>query len=189
MNNFFTYNNASGLVELNEPEILLIKEFSDLISDKRDSTKSKKSRAFREFTYIYLAIDWKSPYKDYSEQERHKEALRDAELTEEEFNDPLFRAACRKYKELQNSTRSIRMLKAAQKTIDDSIDYFSTIVDLNERDINGKPIFKMKDIISEISNLHKMHEELVILENQVKKEISETSKVRAGAIEGYKPKF
>lgn len=194
MNNFFTYNNVSGMVELNEPEILLIKEFSELMDPNRNKTTKDpegkhKSRAFREFTYIYLAINWRSPYADYSEQERHKEALKDASITEEEFNDPSFRAACRKYRDMQNSNRSIKMLKAAQKTVDDFIDYFETIVDLNERDDKGKPIFVVKNIISEISSLHKVHEELLTLEGQVKKEIAETSKVRAGATEGFKPKF
>jgi len=57
-------------------------------------------RAFREFTYIWLALSWKSIYSDYSEQERHEAALKDASLTEEEFNDPTFRAACRKFREI-----------------------------------------------------------------------------------------
>jgi hypothetical protein len=41
--------------------------------------------------------------------------------------------------------------------------------------------------MAEISSLHKVHEELVILESQVKKEISETSSIRAGAVDGYHP--
>ena len=41
--------------------------------------------------------------------------------------------------------------------------------------------------MAEIANLHKVHEELVILESQVKKEMSETSSVRAGAVDGYHP--
>jgi hypothetical protein len=58
------YNNLLKVLELNEPEILLVKEFSDLL--KRDKSKDK-SRAWSEFTYIYLAIDWKSPYNQYTE--------------------------------------------------------------------------------------------------------------------------
>jgi hypothetical protein len=117
-------------------------------------------RAFREFTYIWLALDWKSLYSDYDEQERHKLSLEDAGITEEEWNNPEFRAACRKYRDIQESNRSIKMLKAAQNTVDNFIDYFNTIVDLSERDANGKPVFKTKDVIAEISNLHKVHEEL-----------------------------
>ena len=188
----FQYDNVTGRVELNAPEILLIREFAALMDVKRNKCKEDpegkyKLRAFREFTYIYLAIDWMSPYRDYYEQDRHQEALRDAEMTEEEFNNPEFRAACRKYKALQDETRSINLLKAAQNVIDKFVDYFNNI-DVEERDEQtGKPIYKTKDVMAEISSLHKVHEELVILESQVKKEISETSSIRAGAVDGYHP--
>lgn len=188
----FQYDNVTGKVELNTPEILLIREFAALMDVKRNKCKEDpegkyKLRAFREFTYIYLAIDWMSPYRDYYEQDRHQEALRDANITEEEFNNPEFRAACRKYRALQDETRSIKLLKAAQNVIDKFVDYFNNI-DVEERDEqNGKPIYKTKDVMAEISSLHKVHEELVILESQVKKEISETSSIRAGAVDGYHP--
>ena len=188
----FQYDNVNGNVELNTPEILLVREFSALMTNERNKCKDDKTgkyklRAFREFAYIYLALDWQSPYYEYTEQERHEEALRDSSLTEEEFNNPEFRAACRKYKALQDATRSIRLLKAAQNTVDKFVDYFNNI-DVEERDPQtGKPIFKTKDIMAEISNLHKVHEELVILEKQVKEEISEISSIRAGATVGFMP--
>ena len=192
--NIFQYDNMHNRVELNMPEILLVKEFSELVKCERNICKEdpkgiKGLRAFREFTYIWLALDWKSPYSDYPEQERHKEALNDSGLTEEEFNNPEFRAACRKYRQLQESNRSIKMLQAAQNTVDNFIDYFNTVVDLSERDANGKPVFKTKDIISEISSLSKVHEELKILEGQVKKEMMETSSIRGGATDGFLPNF
>ena len=168
--NVFMYNNLTKVLELNEPEILLIKEFNDLY--KRDKSKSK-DRAWAEFTYIYLAIDWKSPYNQYTEQEKHEEALNDSGLTEEKFNDPIFRAACRKYRALQDSNKSIKL--------------FDTIVDLNERDQNGKPIFSAEKVMKEMSQLHKVHEELVTLEDQVKKELTEQSSIRAGIEEGFDP--
>ena len=62
--------------------------------------------------------DWASPYADYSEQERHAECLKDAELTEKEWSDPVFREACRKYKSLQDSNKSIKMLRAAMSAAD-----------------------------------------------------------------------
>jgi hypothetical protein len=66
----FQYDN--GKIELNVPEILLTKEFSVLMNNKRNISKLDpdgclKLRAFREFTYIWLAIDWQSIYSDYSE--------------------------------------------------------------------------------------------------------------------------
>ena len=182
--NVFLYDNGSNRLEINEPEILLIKEFKAL-SD-RDKTKNK-SRLWKELTYIYLAIDWKSLYNQYSEQERHQEALADSGITEEEFNDTLFREACRKYKALQESNKSIKMLKAAMNAADQFIDYFTDIVDLNERDINGKPIFTAEKVMKEVGMLNKVHEELITLENRVKKELAEKSTLRAGAIEDFDP--
>ena len=192
--NIFQYDNMKNRVELNLPEILLVKEFATLIEPKRNICKEdpkgeKCLRAFREFTYIWLAIDWKSVYSDYSEQERHEEALKDAHMTEEEFNNPEFRAACRKYREIQESNRSVRMLQAAQTTVDNFIEYFTNIVDLNDRDANNKPIFKVKDIISEISSLSKVNEELKTLEGQVKKEMMETTNIRGGVTDGFLPNF
>ena len=194
MNNFFEYNNVDGSVQLNGPELLLISEFKALMNTdrnkcKEDPTGCKHLRAFREFTYIYLAIHWQSPYRDDPEQTRHQSALKDASISEEEFNNPEFRAACRKFRNLQESNRSIKMLKAAQNTVDKFIDYFNNI-DIEERDPQtGKPIFKTKDVMAEISKLHEVHEELMILESAVKTEISGQSSLRGGAVDGFLPDF
>ena len=182
--NVFVYDNVNNRLEINEPEILLIKEFKDLYD--RDKSKNK-SKFWKELTYIYLAIDWKSPYSQYSEQERHEEAINDSELTEQEFNDPIFREACRKYKNLQDSNKSVKLLKAARSAADQFIDYFETIIDLNERDQNGKPVFSAEKVMKEMGMLNKVHEELIDLENRVKKELAEKSTLRAGAIEDFDP--
>ena len=88
--NIFQYDNMNNRIELNVPEILLVREFAELIECKRnickeDSKGTKGLRAFREFTYIWLAINWKSPYSDYAEQERHQEALKDAKIKKEDI--------------------------------------------------------------------------------------------------------
>ena len=184
MINFFVYDQVICRLELNEPEILLVKEFKSLL----EKDKSKGHKLFwKQLTYIYLALSWKSPYSQYTELERHEEALRDSELTEEEFNDPGFREACRKYRQIQDSNKSIKMLNAAKATVDRFIDYFEVIVDLNERDQNGKPIFSAEKVMKEVSNLTKVHQELVDLENAVKKELTEQSTLRAGAVEDFDP--
>lgn len=194
MNNFFMYNGNTGTLELNTPEILLIREFEALLDTDRNKCKEDpkgvyKLRAFREFKYIYLAIHWNSPYADYFNQDKHQESLKDANMTEEEFNDPLFRAACRKFKELQESNRSIRLLNAARLTVDKFINYFES-VDPQERDeVTFKPIYKVKDIMAEINTLNKVHESLTILDAQVKKELQETTSLRGNVEEGYTPSF
>ena len=182
--NVFVYDNVNNRLEINEGEILLVREFKNLF----DKDKSKdKSQAFKELTYIYLALDWKSPYSQYTELERHEEALRDSGLTEEEFNNPVFREACRKYRTLQESNLSVRMLNAAKLGAQQFIDYFTIIADLNERDVNGKPVFDAKKHFETMSKMHDLHEELTSLENLVKKELTETSTLRAGAIEDFDP--
>lgn len=192
INKIFVYDNVNNRIELNTAEIILVKEFAKLLDKNRNKCKEDPKgtlglRAFKEFTYIWLAIDWQSIYSDYYEQDKHNEALKDSGLTEEEFNDPDFREACRKYQELQNSNRSIRMLKAAQNTIDKFIDYFNNVDPEAKDTLTGKPIYKVKDIMAEISNISKVYEELKILESQVKKELAEQSSIRGGAIDGFEP--
>ena len=192
MLHIFQYDNENGKVQLDKGNILLIKEFADLMVNKRnicneDNTGEKHLKAFREFTYIWLAIDWESFYKDYSNQERHKEALKDSKLTEEEWNDPIFRTACRKYKEIQESNRSIRILHASQKVVDKFIDYFNDINPQERDEITGKPVWKVKDIQTELQNLPKVLDELKAVESQVKKEMEEQSQLRGGAVEGFTP--
>lgn len=178
--NVFDYDQRTGTVILNSADLALIDEFRTLI--KRD-----KDRADREFTYIYLAIDWKSPYSNYSEQERHEAALQDAHITEEEWNDPSFRAACRKYRALQESNRYVRLLKSAELVTDKITDYFNN-VDLEERNENtGAYVNKVSDIQKAMENAAKQIETLKMIESLVKKEITEQSQIRAGATEGFVP--
>lgn len=182
--NVFNYDNLNKQLELNEPEILLVREFKALLD--RDKTKFKE-RATKELTYIYLAIDWKSPYSQFYELERHEEALSDSGITEEEFNDPIFREACRKYRALQDSNKSIKLLNAARSAADQFVEYFETIVNLNDRKDDGTPIFSAKKVMEEMAKLSDVHQQLVQLENQVKKELTEQSTIRAGATEGFDP--
>ena len=178
--NVFDYDQKTGTVILNSADLALIDEFKTII--KRD-----KERADREFTYIYLAIDWKSPYSNYSEQERHEAALKDAHITEEEWNDPLFRAACRKYRALQESNRYVRLLKSAELVTDKITDYFNN-VDLEERNENtGAYVNKVSDVQKAMENAAKQIETLKMIESLVKKEITEQSQIRAGATEGFVP--
>lgn len=171
----FLYNAQTGQVEINKPDLLLIKEFSDLFDPirnkcKKDPHGTQHLKAFKEFSYIYLMLDWRSVYADFQEQDRHKEVMHDVGLTQEEFDDPKFRAACRKYRELQESSLVVKLYLAAKNTISRFIDYFDS-VDPQERDtLTGKPIFKVKDIMGEIGNLSDMLDKYKALELQVKKE-------------------
>ena len=189
MIDFFVYNGTTGLLEFNQPEFLLIKEFAKLYEPERNKCKEDKKgiqrlRARREFTYIWLKMNKKSPYSQYSEQEAHNEALNDASLTKEEFDDLDFRAACRKYLEIRDSDKIAKMLKAAQNKVDDITDYFDNILDLSER-VDGKPVYKLKDVIAEMKNLGDVITGLKNLELLYEKEQEAKSNLRADAVPGF----
>ncbi len=99
---FFAYDNNKNKIIVNEPEILLVKEFADLWTNERnkckeDPTGDQKIRGFKELIYIYMAIDWSAPGSKDTPANRHKYAVEASGLTEEELNDETFKAACKKY--------------------------------------------------------------------------------------------
>ena len=190
--NLFQWDNVNGKLELATSETFLIPEFNKLLDVERNKCKQDpkgtlKLRAFKEFAYIWLMLDWQSIIADYLEQDRHQEALQNSGLTQEEFDDPDFRAACRKYREIQDSNRAVRMLKAAQNTVDKFVDYFNNIDPEERNEDTGKPIYKVKDIMAEITNLSKVHEELTTLESQVKKNLASKTTLRGGVDDGFTP--
>ena len=189
--NIWDYNQKTGRAQLVTADLVLIDEFKKLLEPSRNKCNEDPSglehiRADREFTYIYLAIDWKSPYANYSNQEKHEAALKDAHITEEEWNNPEFRAACRKYVSIQDSNRYVRLLQAAQEVTDKIIDYFHN-VDLQEQDEQGKYLVKVKDVQAAMKEAADQIETLKQIESLVKKEVMEQSQIRGGAVEGFMP--
>lgn len=189
--NIWDYNQKTGRAQLLTADLVLIDEFKKLLEPSRNKCDEDPSglehiRADREFTYIYLAIDWKSPYANYSNQEKHEAALKDAHISEEEWNNPEFRAACRKYVSIQDSNRYVRLLQAAQEVTDKIIDYFHN-VDLEEQDEQGKYLVKVKDVQAAMKEAADQIETLKQIESLVKKEVMEQSQIRGGAVEGFMP--
>mgnify|MGYP003397902283 CR=1 FL=1 len=180
---FFVYDNVNGNVSIDEESILLIKEFTNLLENSRNITKhdktgKQKTRALREFKYIYLFFDWTSPYFQFTEQDRNIEALKDSELTQDEFDDPNFRAACQKYIMMQDASLDLKLLKSAMSAVEKQIFYLDN-VDLQERDpVTGKPIFKSKDLIAEIKGCRDLISTLRELEVQVKRGLATESTLR-----------
>ena len=187
---FFTYDKENECVVLSDIGLLLINEFNALMEPARnksklDKTGKGKERAFKEFSYIYLFLDWSSPYASLPEKDKHTASLQDSGLSDAEFGDPVFKAACRKYDEVQNSSLPLRLLQGAMKSIDSLIFYLNNI-DLNERDpLTGKPIYKSKDLIAEIKGCKDVIVGLNELETQVKKEIEPSNGLRGNTEAGY----
>lgn len=181
MTEFFLYNNQTGSLELNTHEILLVKEFDALWDKdrnkcKEDPTGNRRLRAWKEFKYIWLFVDWKSPYQQYLEMEKHKAALEDSGLTEDEWNDQIFRAAVRKYIEIKDSSRILSLIKTAFRTLE-KMRVFLDNIDLDERDpVTNKPIWKGKDILDNIGSIGIMADRLKDLEETYKKDLLDSKK-------------
>lgn len=177
----FTLNENLNPV-INKPDVFLIKEFKELFDEQRckgikgDPNGKLKFRAQRELSYIYLMYDWKTPYSEYSVSERKEAALLDSEMDVKGLEDPLFKAACLKYQDLQDS-RILRLLNSAYKAVDELRLYFDTL-DITEKDMQGKPVYSTKNVMAEIAGLGKTVEGLQQLQFMVMKEREKANDLR-----------
>lgn len=187
---YFTVDKSTGSLDFSDSRILLIKEFKVLLDSTRNKSKSDpegeiKERAQKEFTFMFLYLDWESPYFKYPEEDRQQASFDDSGLTEEQMNDPEFIEACKKYNELQDKIQELRLLKGCMLTIE-SIIYYLEHIDVNERNpSDGKPIYKTKDVIMEIKNARELIKTVRDLEKEVKEGVSDESSVRGGVELGY----
>lgn len=173
-------------LELNKDEILLIREFAELWDPQRnkmpgDLRGGERRLAFREFTYIYLMCDWESPYKNFSDNERHNEALYDSSLTEKQFEDAKFQRAVKKYKDIQE-THMARLLKSAYRAVDE-LRLFYELVNLQERDDKGMPVHNAKQVLDSLGGLGKVISSIEQLEEVVRKQKEASGKVLRGDVE------
>ena len=180
---FFGYDNQLNQITINQPEILLVKEFADLWTNDRnkcpeDPDGHKKLRGFKELIYIYMAIDWGAPGSKDTPANRHMYAMEASGLTEEEYNDPVFRAACRKYRELQEKSSLVGTMVETYTNKIHQMNEFIKSIDYNERTDTGMPIFKTKDTLDEMGRIDKALDALKSLEQKYKEEQDEVSGLR-----------
>lgn len=185
--NLFTYENYT--LRLNREEYLHIKEFAELFSlnfnkgEPGDKDGRKRDRAHKLCVYLYLVYDWKSPYSEYSDQEKHEAALEDAKIEDKDVRNETFEAAIVKYLELQD-TRMVKLLKDAYHMIDELRLYFRTTKLTDTDPMTGKYINSAKEAMTNLAGLSKTVEGLKELENLVKKEKQQEKGIRAGAQKG-----
>ena len=177
--NIFVFDNAENRLRIEEDSILLIKEFAALWDINRNKCKEDKTgklrlKAYKEFTYIYLTLDFKSPYFQYLEKDKHECALDDSGLTEEDIKDPLFLDAFHKYQEIQESDPILSLIKTAFKTLH-KMQVFLDNIDFNlDVDADGRPLYKPKDVINDIKSISECRTQLKELEIMHKKDLAES---------------
>ncbi len=178
----FIFDNVTNTLQIDDYSILLIKEFANLWNPERnkckeDKTGNKRLKAYKEFTYIYLVLDFKSPYFKSPIKDRQEAALIDSGLKEKDLEDPEFIAAYKKYEELQDADPILTSIKVAYRTLYKYQIYLDNI-DFTETDVDGKPIHKCADVLKSISEISKMRTTLQELEQTHKTNLAAQSKVR-----------
>lgn len=180
----FIFDNATNSLRIDDYSILLVKEFAKLWEPERNKCKEDKKgeqriRAYKEFTYIYLVLDFKSPYFKYLEKDKHEAALVDSGLTEDDLKDEDFLAAFRKYREIQEEDPILALIKTSYHTLYKMRIHLDGI-DFSEVDADGKPIWKPKDVIADLKGIGTMRAELQALEELHKTNMEAEAAVRGG---------
>lgn len=188
--NIFVFDNATQTLKINDYEILLVKEFAKLWDQKRnvcteDKTGQQRIRARKELTYIYLTLDFKSPYFKYAAKDKHEAALEDSALTEDDIKDDDFRAAYHKYDEIQNTDPILELIKTAYKTLRKTKVFLDSIDFVNDVDADGRPLYKPKDVMADIGSISKMRNELQALEVAYKENLVAATKLRGDNEPGF----
>ena len=170
---FFIFNNSTNSLEIDEYSILLVKEFADLWDQERNKCKEDKNgklrlKAFKELTYIYLVLDFKSPYFQYKESEKHTAALADSGMTEDMLKDKTFLAAFRKYKEIQDSDPILSLIKTSLNTLFKLQIWLDNIDFEDDIDDEGRLLYKPKEIFDSIAGIDRMRDQLLALEKKHK---------------------
>jgi len=170
-----------------DTELKLIPEFKALIT--RDRTPDKKT-ALKEFSYIYFIHDHRSPYYIYPEDERRLRVSTDAGLGQDYKPDKKVEDAVVKYLELSKTPtiKSLASIREGLLTSSRLIDSLRERIDaaLTDPDLEDlEPIVRSVTRMLEISEkLPKAIENITTLEEKIKKEESNDTRIKGGGKKG-----
>lgn len=184
----FTLENDAQ-VELNKEWIMLIPEFADLLKRDKgspgDYRGDKKLKAKRELTFIYFDLDFTSPIREWPEFERRQEAMRYAGLEEKDLDDKVM-AAHAKYDELLlGSSRSLKTLRAVEKSLDALDTYFENL-DFSATDKKGELVHNPNSYLLNLERLGKAYDSLDKFRKRVQEELKGEASIRGTATMGRK---
>ena len=166
----FNYENFE--LTLNMPEILLVKEFKEVVES--DTSKDKRW-AFKVFTYVWLSLDWRSPFVNYTEELRLKESLKQSSLTDEESKSEFVVRCFLKYKELLDSNLKLSIVGDMRKSIEQYRHYFRTVnftekVESGAR--KGTLLYDPEQYIKIMKNTNEIFNAIDVMEETLRKELS-----------------
>ena len=168
------------------PELRLVPAFKELIT--RDKDRFKKT-ALSEFTYIYFMYDWQSPYMNISAEDRHRQLCEYLKFGENWKPDQDVQEAIDQYLIFRESA-SAKALKSTKEALINSskvIDAMNHII-VEALEGDNKDMVTAMDttekLLSLADKLPKTIGVITTLEEKVKKEQHEDSKVRGGGKKG-----
>ena len=176
-----------------DPELRTIPQFKRIITRDRDR---KKRAAFKELAYIYFVYDYKSPYFIYPEAERRIRVRKDLELEPGWMEDKEIKEAVAAYisfldtpaiKSLiairEGLLSSAKVIDALRMRIDE------TLADATDQDAEdpvdiGSVVKSVTQLIELSEKLPKAIDTISDLEEKVKKEQSNESRIKGGGTKG-----
>lgn len=174
----FVYDNYK--LTLNTPEILLVPEFKKIW----DLDKSEdKSKAFEVFTYAYLMEDFRSPFRNYTDEERHQEAKNASGLRQRKIEAKTTERLLSRYRELMEQNKILSMISSMYKSLDKLKVYFETInfeekVESGAR--KGTHLYSPTELIKVIKEAKFLMETIKHLEEQAREELAEDTVTKGG---------
>lgn len=162
---FDILNTKDGMQIGVKPETLTIKVFRDIFNADKSKDKSK---AYKDFSYIYHMCDYNSPYSNTVESDRSDRII-DEVIAEKYTPDKLTLEGCKVYKELMETPTS-KMLTVIKKKVNESIEF------LDNLDINEDNIKMMQTLTKDFTSFMSSYKQLEDLVNKEKAGVNERIK-------------
>ena len=169
-----------------KPELRMIPQFKKIITRDKDRYKRQ---ALLELSYIYYMYDYKSPYMNISDIDRHAQISKHLKLGDTWEPDQEIKEAITQYLEFQE-TPSIKALKSTRNALLNA----SKVIDVMNTTVEAALLPDNKDMVTAIDTVDKLLtladklpktiNTIVTLEEKVQKEQHENSKVRGGGKTG-----
>lgn len=170
-----------------KPELRLIPQFKKIIARDKDRAKHQ---AMLELAYIYYMYDYKSPYMNVAADFRHEQITRHLKFKEGWKVDPDLQEAINTYLEF-TETASVKVLKSTKDALINAANVITVLNNIVSAALKTNPEVNIDQALEHIENLLTISEKLPktigvlsLLEEKVKKEQHEESKVRGGGKAG-----
>lgn len=159
-----------------KPELFLLKDYRDLRDDREDV-----ELLYREVGYIYYTCDLKSDFLfELDPKKRSADVKRYVGLPEEWEEDELIKTCIDVYRYL-SQTVSSQLLEMAYLGVDKFTAQIKDI-DLNERDMNGKPVWNQKQIMDMMTQIPELLETVRKAESEYLKNEQQETRLKGDKI-------